>query len=189
MKKIIALIPFLFLIFACTDSELIIEGENVGDGSGTNDTNNPTIDCDNLNFTDQDAQGVFSGDNYTYTQAYYRLLGEGDNAEYTISILVNEPTGGTCYFPDYGGDANKRIIFSIPPTLEPETYDYQNTNIALNFNTTITNGVNAELATCWKFELVSHDADANKVYGKIVAEGVDGSTINGNVTLDLCENN
>lgn len=179
MKKLLLLSLSFFFIFSCSEYS---DDENI-----INNTNT-TVNCDNLTFTEQDAQGVFSGENYTYTQAHYTPLGEGEDMRYIVSILINEPTGGTCFFPDYEGNANKRIIFSIP-TLEQQTYDFLNTNIALNFNTTIPNDINAELAMCWKFELISLDTETNKVYGKIVAKGVDGSTIDGNLTLDLCENN
>lgn len=187
MKKIIALIPFLFLIFACTDSELIIEGENVGGGSTASTT---TTNCDDLTFVDQDAKGVFTGTNYTYQKAYYTHFQVGGVNNYRMKILINTPTGGSCTFPEYGeGQANQSILFSIN-NLETQTIEFQETGSStLNFNSINGNVTNIELATCGTFELVSYDSDAGKVYGKITGKGQQGSTINGKVTFELCENN
>lgn len=43
MKKILILLPFLFFITSCVESELIIPGENVGGGSGSDTTPTGTV--------------------------------------------------------------------------------------------------------------------------------------------------
>lgn len=138
------------------------------------------VTCGNI--MNQDAQGTFKGVDFVNQGGSYRLQA----GSYFCRILVTEPIGGDCFFPEFGGNEGS-ILFSLP-NLDPQTITFSDVageGESLNFNS-IDNGVtNVELAVCGELEVLSStDTTLN---GRIVAIGQDGSTINGNFTLTICE--
>ena len=141
--------------------------------------------CDEI--IEQPAKGVFRGFNFTVNGGDFRSQFD----EYFCRIHVFEVTGGSCTFPEFE-PIQGSIIFSLS-NLSPQTInlsDVLGEGESLNFNTieTIDNEsvTVVELATCGKIEIT--EASENMITGRVVATGQKGSTINGNFTLDLCQN-
>lgn len=134
-----------------------------------------TKDCESGTIKNQDAKGVFKGENFTYKVAYYKKF--IDNS-YFFTIYIEDLTGNCSSI------AKNSIIFTLD-NLQPQsiTLSLQNN---INFNTTVTNEIDAEIATCGKIEIISVTSNGT-VSGRLVAEGADGSTINGNFTAELCD--
>lgn len=179
MKKIFILIPLLISLIACNDTEIYL---------GQQEPITPTSNCEGLEYIDQNAKGTFAGTDFTYQKAYYTNLQVNGVNLYKMTILINLPTGGTCTLPEYEeGVINQTITFSLN-NLEAQTINFENnTTTILSFNNIVNNAPSVEAANCGTFELVSYDSNANKVYGKITVKSQEGSSINGNITFDLCE--
>ncbi|PZD76903.1 hypothetical protein [Mesonia sp. K7] len=74
------------------------------------------------------------------------------------------------------------------PNLDPQTVNFSDVSGSqtLNFNSVVGTTTEVELATCGKLEILS--STDTTVSGRVIAEGQQGSSINGNFTLTLCEN-
>lgn len=184
MKKIFILIPLLISFIACTDNTDIYLGYQ----EPIDDAPTPT-NCEGLEYVDQDAQGTFFGTNFTYQKAYYISSQVGNNSQHIFTILINNPIGGTCDFPEYEeGSTNQTIFFSLS-SLETQTVSFQSpTTTPLTFNNIAEdNTPSIELAACGTFELVNYNTETKQVNGKITTKSNEGSIINGNITFELCE--
>jgi len=76
----------------------------------------------------------------------------------------------------------------MAPNLDPQTIrlsDVSGEGESLNFNSILENVTFAELATCGQIEILS--STSTSVNGRLVAIGQEGSSINGNFTLTICE--
>lgn len=157
-------------------------GGSGGGGSGGGGGNTES-GCTFADFVDQPAEGNFKGVDFTIQDGTHRVLGNS----YYCRIYVTELTGGDCAFPQFGGNEGA-ILFSLPLDLTPQTItlsDIAGEGETLNFNS-ISQGVTfAELAECGELEIISNTATT--VEGRVIAKGQEGSTINGNFTLTLCE--
>ena len=152
-----------------------------GNGGGNNG-GNPDSGCEVADIVDQVAQGNFKGVDFTTQGGTYR----SQFGEFFCRIYVSALTGGDCAFPQFGGNEGV-IIFSLS-NLEAQTItlsDVAGEGESLNFNSTEQGVTEVELASCGKIEILSNDA--NTVSGRLIAQGQDGSSINGNFTLNLCE--
>ncbi len=147
---------------------------------GSDDDSSSGSECESGTIADQPAQGIFSGESYTYTGGYYRQIGNAPDETYFFKLFANEFTGDICS----SFDDTQSILFGFD-SIEPQSLalSLQNT---VNFNTISSGSTNAELATCGRIEIVSIAADGT-VSGKLIAEGSSGSTINGNFTAVLCD--
>lgn len=163
IMKSIKTIIFLASIFICTLTSC----------SGNDETS--AKDCESGTIANQDAKGVFKGKSFTYKAAYYKKFVD-DSYSFTIHV---EDLAGNC------SSVSKNSILFRLDSLQPQSITLSLKN-NVNFNTTITNEVNAEIATCGKIEVISVTSGGT-VSGRIVAEGADGSTINGNFTAELCD--
>ena len=132
---------------------------------------------------DQEAQGVFKGTSFVNEGGSYRF----QFGEYFSRIFVSEVIAGDCNFPEFGGNEG-RILFSLP-SLDPQTItfsDIAGEGESLNFNSINNDGsTDIELAVCGELEVLS--TTDTTLSGRIFAIGQQGSTINGNFTLTLCE--
>jgi len=147
----------------------------------SDDTDNNNSDCGNI--LDQPAQGTFKGSPFIVENGTHRL----QFGEYFCRIYVSDKIGGDCLFPDFGGNEGV-ILFSLP-NLEPQTLtlsDVSGEVNTLNFNSQAIDppGTLIELAKCGQIEITS--STLTTVTGRLIAESREGSTINGNFTLDLC---
>ena len=138
------------------------------------------VTCESV--IDQEAQGSFRGVDFVNQGGSYRL----QSGSYFCRILVTELIGGDCFFPEFGGNEGS-ILFGLS-NLEPQVItlsDVVGEGESLNFNT-IEDGVTiVELAVCGELEILS--STETTVTGRVTAIGQQGSTINGNFTLTLCE--
>ena len=153
----------------------------IGTGGGTGG-GNPSDDCTDGDIEDQTAQGNFKGTNFTVQGGTYR----SQFGAFFCRIYVSELTGGDCSFPEFGGNEGV-IIFNLD-NLDPQTIEFSDVageGESLNFNSIVQGTTEVELAKCGRMEILS--STATTVSGRLIAEGQDGSTINGNITLTVCE--
>jgi len=146
---------------------------------GSDDSDNGSNNCGD--YTDQIAQGNFKGENFTVQGGTHSVLGP----KYFCRIYVSEKTGGSCGFPQFGGNEGV-VIFSIP-NLDANSYtlsDESGAENTLNFNSIENSITEIELAECGKIEI--YENNGNIVTGRVFAKGQDGSKIDGNFTLELC---
>jgi len=156
-------------------NDCMIETDGNDDDDGGGD-----VTCED--FIDQDAQGSFRGVEFVNQGGSYRL----QSGSYFCRILVTAPIGGDCFFPEFGGNEGS-ILFSLP-NLEPQTIilsDVIGEGESLNFNTIENGATVVEQAVCGELEVLS--STDTMVMGRVTAIGQQGSTINGNFTLMLCE--
>lgn len=157
----------------------------IGTGGGTGGGNpggGNTGDCTDGDIEDQTAQGNFKGTDFTVQGGTYR----SQFGAFFCRIYVSELTGGDCSFPEFGGNEGV-IIFNLD-SLDPQTITFSDVSgegESLNFNSIVQGTTEIELATCGRMEILS--STATTVSGRLIAEGQDGSTINGNFTLTVCE--
>jgi hypothetical protein len=152
--------------------------------SSSDDSSSGGGDCPNL--ASQVAEGNFRGTAFTSPGGVYKDISFGGDPLWRIDLYVKDRTGGSCFFPEFEGTQDI-ILFAIS-SLEPQTITFsaigQNT---LNFNRIVGNVTEVELATCGSVEITSYNADTGELQGNIVARGQNGSVVNGNFTLALCE--
>jgi len=159
---------------------------NVTGSTGNNDDDDDDnsggdVTCEP--FINQDAQGSFRGVDFVNQGGSHRLQ---QNDTYFCTILVTEVIDGDCFFPVFGGNEGS-ILFSLP-NLEPQTItlsDVVGEGESLNFNTINGTTTTVEQAVCGELEVLS--STDTMVMGRVTAIGQQGSTINGNFTLMLCE--
>ncbi|WGH74495.1 hypothetical protein P8625_10335 [Tenacibaculum tangerinum] len=164
--------------------------------SCSSDEDTTSANCGDV--VNQQAQGNVQGFEYINKGGTYTEL---SNGEYNCAIFIQEPIGGSCFFPDFEPINEElievKILFGLKE-LKPQTITFSDTaeiggtlENTLNFNAIIndkdtnTNYTDAELATCGTLEII--EIKDNTITGKIIAEGQKGSSINGNFTLDFCE--
>ncbi|NQX84760.1 MAG: hypothetical protein HRT67_02360 [Flavobacteriaceae bacterium] len=164
--------------------------------SSNDDNDNTSNECEE--FIDQDAKGTVKGFDYTNQGGTYILLSSG---KYQCAIRTKQATGGSCAFPEFDPFSNTllevKIVFNLDE-LVTQTITFSdvadedgNLTNTLNFNaihydtTENSTYTDLELATCGTLEIT--EVSSTEISGKIVAEGQQGSTINGNFTLELCE--
>lgn len=177
MRKLGILIFMSLFIFACSSNDEDVQEAKCG------------------GFKDQVAQGTVLGYDFTVQGGTYSELRDS----YTCRIWVQKPTGGSCFFPTFDPINEElrqvTILFGLDE-LKKQTITFSDTAEVgvtlntLNFNANKlidnTNVTDAELATCGTVEITEVDLDTNVIKGRIVAYGQNGSTINGNFTLDYC---
>ena len=123
MKKIFLLIPLLMITFGCVESELYIQGENVGDiNDDTPDT--PTTILQKYEFTstaDNSAMNFASSGELTSLN----VNGESINLTYTEGILTSATAAGQNLNIAYNdqGKINLISLASDPNTNLEITYD------------------------------------------------------------------
>lgn len=136
--------------------------------------------------SDQLAQGNFRGIEYTSPGGVYKDFSFGGDPLWRIDLYVKNRTGGSCLFPEFDGTQDV-ILFSIP-SLEPQTINFSESGEnTLNFNRIEGNVTTVELATCGRVVITSYDSNTGELQGNIVARGQEGSIVNGNFTLQLCD--
>ena len=148
------------------------------------DSGGGSDDCPNL--SDQPVQGSFRGTDFVSPDAFYKALTFGGTTTYRADIYTKQRTDGDCAFPLFEGSQDN-ILFSIP-SLEAQTITLSDTGSnTLNFNR-IANGVTEiELAVCGTIEITTYNATTGELQGTVVARGQEGSVVNGNFTLQLCD--
>ena len=164
-KKILSLLVLSFFMTSCS----------------SDDSDNNSSGCGNI--LDQPAQGTFKGLPFVFEKGTHRL----QFGEYFCRIYVFDIIGGDCLLPDFGG--NEGVILFGLPNLEPQTLtlsDESGEVNTLNFNSQSIDPPRTliELAKCGQIEIIS--STSTTVTGRLIAESREGSTINGNFTLDLC---
>lgn len=164
---VVTLVFSSFTFNSCSD-------DDSSDGSG----------C--ITLLDQAVQGSFRGDAYVSPAGFYKINTFGNETFYRGEIYVKEDQDDDCVFPFFEGTQDN-IIFPLP-SLEVQTITLsefgENT---LNFNR-IANGVTeVELAECGTITITNYDEAAGILEGTVVARGQEGSTVNGNFTLLLCD--
>ncbi|WP_010523063.1 hypothetical protein [Aquimarina agarivorans] len=161
-------------------------------GSDDSDDNGGgNANCNAPALIDQVAQGNFRGAAFTVQGGTYRSQQVNSTDKYFCRIHIKEQTGGSCAFPEFEG-TNDAIIFSLP-TLEIQTITYTDLDVTnsdalasqLSFNR-IAEETSVELS-CGTLNITELDSETNQLKGNVTAEGVEGSIINGNFVLDLCE--
>lgn len=124
--------------------------------------------------------------NFKLPAGFFKEFTFGSETTYRGEIYVKEDLDDDCFFPFFEGTQDN-ILFPIP-SLEPQTITLSESgNNTLNFNR-IANGITeVELAECGTITITSYDATTGVLEGTVVARGQEGSTVNGNFTLLLCE--
>ena len=126
MKKIFILLPFIFIFMGCVDSELIIQGENVGDGSG-GDGNPPG----SFNLQSYDFESPFYDYQFNYNN-------EGQMTQALVSMeLLGQIFTGTANFL-YTNDLISQVNVSPEGMYSNQsffTYNEQNQLIEINAGT------------------------------------------------------
>ncbi len=177
-KAILAFVLFLG-ITSCSSSD----DDSSGGGNGCSKT-----------ITNQIAQGSFMGTTFTSQGGVYRDQSFGDETRFFCTINVKSPTGGSCFFPEFEGD-DDTILFSID-SLDAQTFDVTDEFSTdgsipktLSFNRiTSENGESLTIneLSCGRI-VIDGLNDSDQLTGSVVATGLEGSLINGNFVLDLCE--
>lgn len=135
---------------------------------------------------DQPAQGSFRGTSFVSPDAYYRVSTFGQTTMITARIYVREAIDGDCLFPFFG-EPEDVILFGLP-SLEVQTISLQETgDNTLNFNRIVDGVTEVELAVCGTIEITSYNETTGELQGTITAKGQEGSTVNGNFTLQFCD--
>ncbi len=184
MKKVKAL-KFLLI--------LLIMGVSIftSCGSDDNDSSSGSDDCPK-NITDQQATGNFRGNNFIVTGGFYEDFSFEDQSSYTCTIFVKEQTGGPCSFPEFEGTED--VVIFILSSLEAQTIELNGSqqsfgNASFSFRR-LEREDNGEILniiepTCGK--LVINGIENGKLTGGVIGTGLEGSFINGNFELSLCE--
>lgn len=175
-RKVLVILVTTFIVnTSCSSDD--------GDGGDSSSNCSTTI-------TDQTAQGNFRGISFTSPGGSYREQNFDGEISYFCRINVKDPIDvNDCVFPDFEGTQDT-ILFGLS-SLEAQNISLSDDlsqgvdNITLNFNRIDNNGTEAELA-CGSLVIDGLNA-AGQLTGSIVARGVEGSSINGNFVLDLCE--
>lgn len=172
MKQIKLLSVVVFSVF--TLSVLSCSEDDASGGSG----------C--ISLVDQPVQGSFRGEAFVSPAGFYKVTTFGSDTFYRGEIYVKEDMDDDCVFPFFDGTQDN-IIFPLP-SLEPQTITLSDTGEnTLNFNR-IANGVTeVELAECGTITITNYDEVNGILEGTVVARGQEGSTVNGNFTLLLCD--
>ncbi len=156
--------------------------------SSNDDEANLSNNCGD--FKEQTAQGNFRGKSFTVKGGTYKKVFD----DYSFTLFIYEETSGDpCFVPQF--NEGQDVINISLSSAEPQTITISNTGQSdtnmLSFIRTkqIPNGVSvdAETSNCGTFEIVSIDSTTKVLTGRVVAKGVEGSEINGNFTLQLCE--
>jgi len=151
--------------------------------SSSDDSSSGGGDCPNL--ASQVAEGNFRGTAFTSPGGVYKDFSFDGDPLWRIDLYVKDRTGGSCLFPEFEGTQDV-ILFSIP-SLEPQTITFSETGEnTLNFNRIVGNVTEVELAVCGTLNITSYNSNTGELQGNIVARGQDGSVVNGNFALDLC---
>lgn len=167
----------LILITSCSSDD--------GDGGDSSSDCSTTI-------TDQVAQGNFRGISFTSPGGTYRDISFDGEEDYICKIFVTAPIDNTsCVFPDFGTTTTDTLLFGLS-SLEAQTFNVEsdfdfgdNQPPTLNFNRIDDNQTTVELS-CGVIIIDGLNA-SGQLTGSIVAIGVEGSSINGNFVLDLCD--
>ncbi len=172
--KLLAIASSLTL-FACSSDD------DSGNGSSNANCNAPAL-------IDQVAQGSFRGADFTVQGGSYRAQTIANVEQFFCSIHVKEVIGGSCAFPDFEG-TDDTVIFQLSTLDVPQTItftdEFNGVGQALNFNRISANGTEVELA-CGTLTITALDALTNQLSGNVTADGAEGSIINGNFVLELC---
>lgn len=131
MKKIIALIPFLFLIFACTDSELIIDGENVGDGNQENPSTQNSI-LKTYTLIEPNSSLSF---NFDDNGKIKNLTGLNGGLNYSLVISYNDDD--LINNVDFSGisDTSENLVFSYDNMSNVTAIQNENESIKISLTT------------------------------------------------------
>ncbi|MBO6605351.1 hypothetical protein [Psychroserpens sp.] len=172
MKRIKLLSVFLFSVCA-----LVFTSCSDDDSSGG-------TAC--ITLVDQPVQGSFRGDAFVSPAGFFKILTFGSETTYRGEIYVKEDIDDDCFFPFFDGTQDN-ILFPLP-SLEPQTITLSDTGVnTLNFNRIVNGVTEVELAECGTITITSYDEANGILEGTVVARGQEGSTVNGNFTLLLCE--
>lgn len=126
MKKICIILPLIFLLVGCVESELIIPGENIGDGGG-GDSPTPTFKLQSYDF-----ESPF----YDY-QFNYNQEGQLTQALFSMEIFGQLFTGSASFL--YTNDLISQVNTSPEGMYSNQsffTYNEQNQLIEINAGTT-----------------------------------------------------
>ena len=138
------------------------------------------------NATNQAVQGNFRGTSFVSPDAFYKELTFGGNTTYRVDIYTKERTDGDCVFPLFDGSQDT-ILFSIP-SLEVQTVTLSETGSnTLNFNRVADGVTEIELAVCGTIEITNYNEATGEIEGTVIARGQEGSLVDGNFTLQLCD--
>ena len=172
MKRIKLLSALVFSVFTLVATSCSDDDSSGGSG------------C--ITLIDQPVQGSFRGEAFVSPAGFYKEFTFGGETTYRGEIYVKEDTDDDCAFPFFDGTQDN-ILFPLP-SLEPQTITLSDTgNNTLNFNRIDGVETQVELAECGTITITNYDAVNGILEGTIVARGQEGSTVNGNFTLLLCE--
>ena len=160
MKNLFLLTFCSILLFSCSSDD--------GDDSS---------DC-KVTFADQDASGKFSNVNFTVGSGSLRIISDKP----FFSLYLETISGDVCGFPDI----DQSVLFGVGiPELKVGLYTLNNIT-TVSFNTKTVDGADIQLANCGKIEIL--EITDTSVTGRIVAEADSMNTINGNFSVQLCDN-
>ncbi|WP_440879549.1 hypothetical protein [Tenacibaculum sp. C7A-26P2] len=156
--------------------------------SSNDDEANLSNNCGD--FKEQTAQGNFRGKSFTVKGGTYKKVFD----DYSFTLFIYEETSGDpCFVPQF--NEGQDVINITLSSAEPQSITISNTGQSgtdmLSFirTTQDSNGasIDSELSECGTIEIISVDSTTKALKGRVVAKGVQGSEINGNFTLQLCE--
>jgi hypothetical protein len=165
---------------------LIITGSLFMQSCGSDDdsSNGGSDNC--LTLTDQPVQGNFRGTSFVSPAGFYKVYNNGGTTTYRGEIYVKENLESDCFFPTFEGSQD--IILFPLPSLDVQTITLSETgDNTLNFNRIVDVETQIELATCGTVSITNYNEVTGELQGTVVAIGQEGSTVNGNFTLLLCE--
>lgn len=137
--------------------------------------------------TNQPVQGNFRGESFVSPDAFYKEFNFGGMTTYRVDIYTKERIDGDCVFPFFEG-AQDNILFSIP-TLDVQTITLSESGEnTLNFNRIVNGVTQIELAECGEINITNYNATTGEIQGTVYAKGQEGSVVDGNFTLQFCDN-
>lgn len=187
LKPLSAIFTSLLLMTSCSSDDSESSNNNSTD-SGIIEESSTT--CETTP-TDQIAQGIFKEDSFTASGGAYREQNFGDKVNYFCTIYVKSPIDlEACIFPEFEG-TDDTIIFSLS-SLEAQTIELSNDltqgfdTVTLNFNRIDLEGETKTELGCGTLIIDGINED-NQLTGSVIANGDNGSTIDGNFVLDFCD--
>ncbi len=172
-------------VFFTLSIGLLLASCGSDDDSTSTDDQQGGSNC--IELVSQVAQGNFRGEAFVSNEGYYTPFTSGSETTYTIKLFVKTNLESDCFFPTFEGTQDV-ILFSIS-SLDNQSFEVSDTSgsSTLNFNRIADGVTEIELAECGTIEITGFNAGTGELQGNVVARGQEGSIVNGDFTLELCE--